>query len=80
MRKDSLLGISGKGWSSYSSPIMLIPRKISGVPCIITDFRHLNSRCVRLNCSFPLVRDAIQTLGASLCEIISVIDLRDVKT
>ena len=44
---------------------------------IITDFRHLNSRLVRLNCSFPLVRDAIQILGASECELISVIDLRD---
>ena len=38
---------------------------------------YLNSRCVRLNCSFPLVRDAIQILGASECELISVIDLRD---
>ena len=50
---------------------------MSGIPCIITDFRHLNSRLVRLNCSFPLVRDAIQILGASECELISVIDLRD---
>ena len=40
-------------------------------------FRHLNSRLVRLNCSFPLVRDAIQILGTSECELISVIDLRD---
>ena len=78
MRKGCLLGILRKGLSSYSSPIMLIPRKMSGIPCIITDFRHLNSRLVRLNCSFPLVRDAIQILGASECELISVIDLRDV--
>ena len=77
MRKGCLLGILRKGLSSYSSPIMLIPRKMSGIPRIITDFRHLNSRLVRLNCSFPLVRDAIQILGASECELISVIDLRD---
>ena len=77
MRKGCLLGILRKGLSSYSSPIMLIPRKMSGSPCIITDFRHLNSRLVRLNCSFPLVRDAIQILGASECESISVIGLRD---
>ena len=77
MRTGCLLGILRKGLSSYSSPIMLIPRKMSGIPCIITDFRHLNSRLVRLNCSFPLVRDAIQILGASECELISVIDLRD---
>ena len=50
---------------------------MSGIPCIITDFRYLNSRLVRLNCSFPLVRDAIQIQGASECELISVIDLRD---
>ena len=62
MRKGCLLGILRKGWSSYSSPITLIPRKMSGV--------------VRLNCSFPLVMDAIHIVGASECELISVIDLR----
>ena len=77
MRKGCLLGILRKCLSSYSSPIMLISRKMSSIPCIITDFRHLNSRLFRLNCSFPLVRDAIQILGASECELISVIDLRD---
>ena len=50
---------------------------MAGIPCIITDFRHLNSRLVRLNCSFPLVRDAFQILGGSECELISVIDWRD---
>ena len=48
---------------------------MSGIACIITAVRHL--RLVRLNCSFLLVRDAIQILGASECELISVIDLRD---
>ena len=56
---------------------MLIPRKMSGILCIITYFRHCNSRLVRLNYSFPLARDAIQILGASECELISVRDLRD---
>ena len=50
---------------------------MSGIPCIITDFRHFDSRLVRQYCSFPLVRDAIQILGASECALISVIDLRD---
>ena len=54
-----------KGMSSYSSSIMLIPRKLGGIPRIVTDFRHLNSRLVKLNASIPLVRDAIQILGAS---------------
>ena len=77
MRKECLLGILRKGLSSYSSPILLILRKLSGFPHIITDLRHLNSRLVRLSCGFPLVRDAIQILGASECELISVNDLRD---
>ena len=77
MRKGCLLGILKKGMSSYSSPIMLIPRKLSGIPRIVTDSRHLNSRLVTLQPSTPLVRDAIQILGASACEILSLADLRD---
>ena len=77
MRKGCLLGILKKGMTSYSSPIMLIPRKQGGIPRIVTDFRHLNTRLVTLHPSIPLVRDAIQILGASGCEVISVIDLRD---
>ena len=44
MRKGCLLGILRKRLSIYPSPIMLIPRKMLGIPHIITDFRHLNSR------------------------------------
>ena len=77
MRRGCLLGILKKGMSSYSSPIMLIPRKLSGIPRIVTDFRHLNSRLVTLQPSIPLVRDAIQILGASGCEMLSLVDLRD---
>ena len=55
---------------------MLIPRKQGGIPRIVTDFRHLN-RLVVLQPSIPLVRDAIQIIGASGCEVISLIDLRD---
>ena len=77
MKKGVLLGILRKGMSAYSSPIMLIPRKLTGIPRIVTDFRHLNSRLVTINPSIPLVRDAIQMIGASGCEVLSVIDLRD---
>ena len=77
MRKGCLLGILKKAMTSYSSPIMLIPRKQGGIPRIVTDFRHLNSRLVVLQPSIPLVRDAIQIIGASGCEVISLIDLRD---
>jgi hypothetical protein len=77
MRKGCLLGILRKGLSSYSSPIMLITRKQGGIPRIVTDFRFLNSRLKILQCSLPLMRDAIQTLGASVANIASIIDLRD---
>ena len=71
------LGVLRQGLSSYSSPIMLIPRKNSTLPRMVTDFRHLNTRLVRLNVAFPLVRDIIQKLGDSKIEVVSVIDLRD---
>ena len=74
MRKGVLLGILRKGMTSYSSPIMLIPRKLTGIPRIVTDFRFLNSRLKILNPSIPLVRDAIQMIGASGCEVLSVIE------
>ena len=77
MRKGYLLGILKKGMYSYSSPIMLIPRKLTGIPRIVTDFRHLNSRLVTLQPSIPLVRDAIQILGNSGAEVLSLADLRD---
>ena len=53
MRKGCLLGILQKGLTSYSSPIMLIPRKQGGIPHIVTDFRYLNSRLKVLQCSMP---------------------------
>ena len=77
IRKGCLLGIFKKGMSFYSSPIMLIPRKLTGIPRIVTFFRHLNSRLVTLQPSIPLVRDAIQILGNSGAEVLSLADLRD---
>ena len=56
---------------------MFIPRKLTGIPRIVTDFRHLNSRLVTLQPSIPLVRDAIQILGNSEADIVSLADLRD---
>ena len=77
MLRGVRLGILKVGQTSYSSPIMLIPRKQGQIPRVVTDFRHLNTRLVKMTASIPLMRDAIQTLGASDCEVISVIDLRD---
>ena len=76
MKKGCMLGILKKGMSSYRSPIMLIPRKLTGIPRIVTDFRHLNSRLVTLQPSIPLVRDAIQILGSSGSEVLSLARLK----
>ena len=78
MRKGCLLGYLKRGLSSYSSPIMVIPRKHSSQKYrLVTDFRFLNSRLVRLNPSLPLVRDTLRRLGESESDTLSVIDLRD---
>ena len=77
MNKLVILGILRKGLSGYSSPAMAISRKNSDIPRIVADFRHLNTRLVQLNMTFPLVKECIQTIGASQCEVMSVIDLRD---
>ena len=78
MRKGCLLGYLKRGLSSYSSPIMVIPRKHSSQKYrLVTDFRYLNSRLVRLNPSLPLVRDTLRKLGESEGDTLSVIDLRD---
>ncbi len=78
MQKGCLLGYMRQGMSSYSSPIMLIPRKNSSVPYrTVVDFWVLNSRIVSINLSIPLVRDVMQQISSSECEILSVIDLQD---
>ena len=77
MNKLCILGILRKELSGYSSPAMAIPRKKSDIPRVVADFRYLNTILPQLNMSFPLVRECIQSIGASQCEVMSVIDLRD---
>ena len=71
------LGILKKGLSGYSSPAMAIPRKKSDIPWVVGDFRYLNKRLVKLNMTFPFVREGIQAISTSLCEVMSVIDIHD---
>ena len=56
---------------------MAIPRKNSDIPRVVGDFRYLNKRLVKLNMTFPLVRECIQAIGASQCDVMSVIDIQD---
>ena len=61
----------------YSSPVMLISRKLTKDKRVITDFRHLNVRIVKNNFAYPLVRATFSVLGSSKCKVPSVLDLKD---
>ena len=71
------LGIIRKGLTGYSSPVLLVKRKQQNLYPVVTDFRVLNERLVRVNHAFPIVRDCLEAIGASKCEVMSVLDLRD---
>ena len=63
--------------SPYSSPVMLISRKLTKDKRVVTDFRHLNVRIAKNNLAYPLLKDTFTVLGSSKCEVLSVLDLRD---
>ena len=65
------------GFSAYSSPVMLISRKLTKDKKVVTDFRHLNVRIAKNSLAYPLVRETFSVLGNSKCEILSVLDLKD---
>ena len=71
------LGIIRKGFTGYSSPVLLVKRKQQNLYRVVTDFRVLNERLVRVNHAFPIVRDCLEAIGASKCEVMSLLDLRD---
>ena len=71
------LGIIKKGLTRYSSPVLLVKRKQQNLYRVVTDFRVLNERLVRVNHTFPIVRDCLEAIGASKCKAMSVLDLTD---
>ena len=77
MRRLCYLGILNEGFSAYSSPVMLISRKMTSGKRVVTDFRHLNMRIAKNNLAYPLLRDTFALLESSLCEVMSVLDLKD---
>ena len=66
-----------EGCLAYSSPVMLISRKLTKDKRVVTDFRHLNVRIAKNNLAYLLVRDTFSVLGNSKCEVLSVLDLKD---
>ena len=77
MQRLEKLGIIKKGLTGFSSPVLLVKRKQQKLYRVVTDFRVLNERLVRINHAFPLVRDCLDAIGNSDCDILSVLDLRD---
>ena len=77
MKRLCYLGILKEGFSAYSSPVMLINRKLTRDKRVVTDFRHLNARIAKINLAYSLVTDTFSALGNSESEVLSVLDLKD---
>ena len=77
MKRLCYLGILKEGFSAYSSPVMLVSRKMTKDKRVMTDFRHLNMRIAKNNLAYLLLKDMFTLLGSSKCEVLSVLDLKD---
>ena len=77
MKRLCYMDILKEGFSAYSSPVMLISRKLTKDKRVVTDFRHLNVRIAKNNLAYHLVRDTFSSLGNSKCEVLLVFDLKD---
>ena len=77
MKRLCYLGILKEGFSAYSSPVMLISRKMTQDKRVVTDFRHLNMRIAKNKLAYPLLKDMFTLLGSSKCELMSVLDPKD---
>ena len=66
-----------EGFSPYSSPVMLISRKLTKDKRVVTDFRHLNVRIAKNNLAYPLLKDTFSVLGSSKCEVLPGLDFKD---
>ena len=55
MKHLCYLGILKEGFLAYSSPVMLISRKLTQDKRVVTDFRHLNVRIAKTNLAYPLL-------------------------
>ena len=76
MNRLCYMGILKEGFLAYSSPVVLISRKLTKDRRVVTDFIHLNVRLAKINLAYPLVRDTFSVLGNSKCEVLSVLDLK----
>ena len=59
MRRLCYLGILKEGFSAYSSPVMLISRRMTSDKRVVIDFHHLNMRIAKNNLAYPLYINTI---------------------
>ena len=71
------LGILKEGFTAYSSPVMLISRKMTKGKRVVMDFRHLNMYIAKNNLAYPLLKVSFFKLGSFKCEVMSVLDIKD---
>ena len=77
MKRLHCLGILQEGFSAYSSPVMLIRRKVTKHKRVVTDFWHLNMRIAKNNFAYPFLKDTFLVLGSSQCVVLSVLDQKE---
>ena len=75
MKRLCYLGIIKEDFLAYSSPVMLISRKLMQNKRVGTDFRNLNMRIAKKHLAYPLLKDTFTMLGSSKCEVMSMLDL-----
>ena len=73
MKCPCYLGILKEGFSAYSSPVMLISRKMTKGKRVVTDFRHFKMCIAKNYLAYPLLKDTFSMLGSSKCEVMSVL-------
>ena len=56
MKRLCYLGILKEGFSAYSSPVMLISRKMTQDKRVVMDFRHLHMYIAKNNLAYPLFK------------------------
>ena len=77
MKRLCYFAILKEGFPAYSSPVMLISRKVTTDKRVITGFTHLNVRIAKNNLAYPLLKDTFSVFGSSRCEFPSVLDWKN---
>ena len=62
MNRLCYLGILKECFLAYSSPVMLISRKVTKDKGVVTQFRYLNIRKAKNNLAYPLLKDTFLVL------------------